>query len=253
MRRRRSRVYHTASGQLTRLGFDDPLRWIRHLARRAIKRMSRALTTPAALAGALAAFAAISVFMLAPPALHGLADGATVPAPLAARPVAKASERAPREAPPPAARPGGREAADPAVARHGLALSPPFEIVDGRTFGNADLMVRLSDIAAPERDAVCVGDNGYPWACGLAARAALNNLVRVAPVLCDAVVRPQGPAEGRCRLADGAALAAQLVLLGFARPSQAGALGSELAEAQRLRRGLWNGGWTYRELPAAAP
>ncbi|PTM41763.1 hypothetical protein C8D03_3336 [Bosea sp. 124] len=136
------------------------------------------------------------------------------------------------------------------VLQENIALAPPFQIINGQSFSNAELSMRLAAISGPERDAVCVADNGDLWACGLAARATLSNLIQTTALNCDAVAGPRRHVEGSCRLPDKASLAARLVALGFARPAQPGHFEVELTEARRHRRGLWNGDWTVR---AASP
>ncbi len=134
----------------------------------------------------------------------------------------------------------------------GLRVEPyriawPYDIADGLTFGpEGALKTRLAGLEGPARDAVCNDRNGQPWACGLQARAALNNVTRRQNLLCDPVAPPAGGAvPARCR--GDLDLARELVLAGFARPSSRDpTLEAAAEEARRAERGLWNGGWTIR-------
>ncbi len=123
----------------------------------------------------------------------------------------------------------------------------PFEITDGLTFGpEGAIRTRLAGLEGPPRDAVCSDRDGRPWACGLQARAALNNITRRQDLDCE----PVGPSDGevvvaRCR--GEVDVARELVLAGFARSADRDpALEAAEDEARREGRGLWNGGWTVR-------
>lgn len=139
-------------------------------------------------------------------------------------------------------------------------MKGPFNIIDGRTFGDSTITVSLSLLDAPDRSAVCVNDTGQLWGCGLRARAALNNLLRGQSLACQGDLSKPEPVEASCRSPSGD-LAAQVVLTGYARPvSGVSAFDAETAEARAARRGLWNGGWHIRPappvpdpLPASAP
>lgn len=134
----------------------------------------------------------------------------------------------------------------------GRALEPyriawPFDIADGLTFGpEGATKTRLAGLEGPPRDAVCNDRNGQPWACGLQARAALNNATRRQTLACEPVTAPVGGIlTARC--GGDIDLARELVLAGFARPAGPdSALDVALDDARRNERGLWNGGWTIR-------
>jgi endonuclease YncB( thermonuclease family) len=254
------RVWLTPAGEKVRLGFDDPVRWASRLYKLATAKLHAVMTSPPVLAGCLVACLVVIADVI--PTMDRTVDPrkpASMMVPVAAatkQDDRKQDDRALEPAEPAAVRLtdrlGANETAVMALElRTGVILSPPFEIADGRTFGNSELSVRLTDVDAPEREAVCIGDNGFPWACGLAARAALNNKIRVAPVTCSAMVGATRPVDGQCQLANGTSLAAQLVASGFARPTQPGQFADELADARKQKRGLWNGNWTYR--PPASP
>ena len=123
----------------------------------------------------------------------------------------------------------------------------PYEITDGLTFGpEGAIRTRLAGLEGPPRDAVCSDRDGRPWACGLQARAALNNVTRRQDLACE----PVAPSDGevvlaRCR--GEVDVARELVLAGFARSvGRDPALEAAEDEARRDGRGLWNGGWTVR-------
>lgn len=129
-----------------------------------------------------------------------------------------------------------------------IRLSPPFDIIDARTFVSGDWAVTLPDIEGPEREAVCVNAQGRFFACGLAARAALNNALRRNGAVC----RTRAAVNAERVLADcgveGGDLALALVRQGWARPVSGAP--PELEEARRAAEaqsaGMWNGGWRIR-------
>lgn len=140
---------------------------------------------------------------------------------------------------------GGRPETGPTT----FEMKGPFNIVDGRTFGDSTITVSLSLLDAPDRAAVCVNETGQLWGCGLRARAALNNLLRGLSLVCQGDLSKPEPIEASCRSPLGD-LAAQVILTGYARPvSGISAFDPETAEARAARRGLWNGGWQIRPAP----
>lgn len=150
---------------------------------------------------------------------------------------------------PPPAPPTGGEAPPPApVPTRVLQLSPPYTIIDSRTFASATERVTLTDVEGPEREAVCLDQEHRQWACGLAARAALNNATRERDFTCrTAGAEIDGALPATCE-AGGEDLAGRLIAEGWLRPLDGHQFRyrhqSDLAE--RGRRGLWRGGWTYR-------
>lgn len=161
-----------------------------------------------------------------PEALNGSA------APIAAATQAAAVPARPPRPPPPSYR-----------------LSPPYDIVDGATFGpEKTRRTRLSGIEVPPRDGICFDDGGKLWACGLQARAALNGIVRQRPIACDPVApEVDGIIEARCRI-EGNDVGQAMIALGFARTSERSGAEDRKAEAtaREEKRGLWNGGWRLR-------
>ena len=134
------------------------------------------------------------------------------------------------------------------VAKPGaMVLAPPHDVIDAITLRSANRDVRLADIMSPEVHAVCVGDEGDLWACGLQARAFLHYLVRDKEIEC----LPRGSAEvnpvmAKCRAAD-LDLAHALVAEGWARPfTPGGEYDRHVQAAAESKRGVWRGGWRIR-------
>ena len=147
----------------------------------------------------------------------------------------------PDETPPPA-----RAAAS--FDRRPYRPVPPFLVVDGLTFGPPrEVPTRLAGLSGPARTAVCRDALGARWACGLQARAALNNLVRDGDVACTPVGEADGARHARCS-AGGRDIGAMLVEQGFARGE-----GAAEAAARAARRGLWNGDWSILEPAPEGP
>lgn len=171
----------------------------------------------------------------APPA--ALTTVAPLPPPVSASPprtIAAAPKSAERADPTP----------DPRASLEPYTFGPPFQIDDGLTFGpDRAVRTRLSGLIGPGRDAVCRDKDDRLWACGLQARAALNNLIAKRQVRCT----PTGPSDSvvpaRC-VADDVDLGRRLVELGYAR-SQVDYT-AEMDRARAANAGMWNGGWRLR-------
>jgi endonuclease YncB( thermonuclease family) len=128
-----------------------------------------------------------------------------------------------------------------------LELDPPFVILDGLTFSAGLNTYRLDGLAGPPPTAACRNDEGHLWACGLQARAALNNLIQRRRIVCTPLrTGPDGVAESTCK-AEGEDIGGQLAAQGWARPSgdASGPYGTAAQKAEQAKRGLWNGGWTF--------
>ncbi len=128
-----------------------------------------------------------------------------------------------------------------------FTIDPPYTIVDGLTVQSGKRIVRLADLDGPQREAVCFDQQGHLWACGLRARAALNNLISGKSVQCKLVRRDNEVDISYCQV-DAADLGRRLVIGGWARPAadQQGAFVAELKAASQARAGLWEGGWRIR-------
>ncbi len=164
---------------------------------------------------------------------------------VAVRPIAPQS---PRPSPQPAPIAKSAERADlkpdPRTSLEPYTIAAPFQIDDGLTFGpEKAVRTRLSGLTGPGRDAVCRDGDDRLWACGLQARAALNNLISKRQVRCT----PTGPSDSvvpaRCD-ADGVDLGRRLVELGYARSEVDHR--AEMDRARTSNAGMWNGGWRLR-------
>ena len=103
----------------------------------------------------------------------------------------------------------------------------------------------LVGVEGPSFGAVCKDDEGHLWACGLQARAALNNLIRTKTITCMPEAVADAQVNARCQV-EGRDLASLLIERGFARLTEGGS--SEAQDrARRARLGLWNGSWTLRQ------
>ena len=140
--------------------------------------------------------------------------------------------------------------AEPSEVAAPYTIRAPFEIEDAVTFGPTDAVkTRLANVTAPPRAAVCFDRDRSLWACGLQARAALNNLVRGKELTCAPSAPGATPAayvEAQCT-AGRTDIGLELVRLGFARPSSDDpALLEAEAAARSEQVGLWAGGWSIR-------
>lgn len=146
-------------------------------------------------------------------------------------PVAKSAERADLKP-------------DPRTSLEPYTFGAPIQIDDGLTFGpEKAVRTRLSGLTGPGRDAVCRDKDDRLWACGLQARAALNNLIAARQVRCTPTA-PSGSVVPATCTVDGVDLGRRLVELGYARSDV-----DHLAEMDRARAanaGMWNGGWRLR-------
>ncbi|MCJ8518119.1 endonuclease YncB(thermonuclease family) [Pseudorhizobium tarimense] len=141
-----------------------------------------------------------------------------------------------------------------------VRLDGPFVAIDGDTLAVGAERLRLEGLDAPEAQQVCQDGSGRDWACGEAAREALERLTSAASVVCSGASRDRyDRLLVRCR-DGGLSVNAELVRLGLAVAS--GDYGSEEGEAKSKAQGLWAGSferprdWRVRhgmmEDPAAA-
>lgn len=127
-----------------------------------------------------------------------------------------------------------------------VEVEPPYVIHDGLTFSAGSIAIRLEGLDGPSARTTCRDGNGHPWACGLQARAALNNALRARKAVCTpGDASTDGVPQAVCTV-DGRDIRRKLVAEGWARPVGADAESYEQAqeEARAAGRGLWNGGWT---------
>lgn len=146
------------------------------------------------------------------------------------------------------ASPDFQVAASPSTSGGRSSYSRPFKvggditIEDGITFKPENgSPIRLTDLIAPPRDAICLDAVGARWACGLRALLALNNIMRREEVWCQTINEVE-PLQARCTV-DNIDLGRLMVRQGFARPAD-GHDTPALVSARHERKGLWNGDWT---------
>lgn len=118
--------------------------------------------------------------------------------------------------------------------REGVAFA-----VDGDTLDLGGERVRISGIDAPELRQDCVRDR-RSWACGEAARRALEEVLRSGPVTCAAAAYRDkyGRPLVRCTVG-GADIGEAMVREGFAVAYRGRDYAGVQAEAQAARRGIW--------------
>ena len=146
-------------------------------------------------------------------------------------------------------RPGGPLA----DATRTVDLEPPFSPIDNITLATDGRTFRLAGLTRVDSSAICAGEDGGLWACGLQARVALHNFTRGEKVRCQPVGRePDDAVLVHCSV-NGKDLAHLLVAAGWTRPADAANpnLGVHVAEARKEGRGLWRGGWQVN--PPRAP
>lgn len=134
-----------------------------------------------------------------------------------------------------------------------MRMNPPFDAINSIMFDSADMRIRLARVAAVGREDVCRDDSGKRLACGLMARAVLQNFLRGKQVVCDPLFVPQqnprrGVVEANCWV-NGEDLALRQISAGYAFPWRLAtdADHAALAAARAARVGVWAG---PHELPA---
>lgn len=198
------------------------------------------------------AFLLFFVALIALPRLHAYLVR-PVSAPVAGPPVAAVPEPA---AETPARTPFSRETlAGRGGFRRPETPAGAIEPVDGRSFRAGERVYALAGIDAPGGQAVCRDGEGRLWACGLQARAAINNRIKEGGLACLQAARGAAAEAGfTCDVA-GEDLALWLVRHGWARPAASGSMALHRAaeEARAAKSGLWNGDWTLIRGIAPAP
>jgi endonuclease YncB( thermonuclease family) len=117
-------------------------------------------------------------------------------------------------------------------------------VIDGDTLVLDGLRVRLAAIDAPEARQACRDRQGQSWPCGLAARAALAELVEGESVRCEARGQDRyGRTVARC-LAGQKDLGAELVRRGMALSHYGTDYAVEEIGAMVDGVGLWGGDFT---------
>lgn len=119
-------------------------------------------------------------------------------------------------------------------------LAGPATAVDGDTLEIAGTPVRLAGIDAPELRQQCQR-RGRPWACGEAARRALEEAIGDGVVTCVSSERDvYGRPVARCR-AGTLDLSDHMVRAGLALAFRGRDYAGAEAEARAGRRGVWSG------------
>ncbi len=137
----------------------------------------------------------------------------------------------------------------PAVASgEVVAFRPPYEVLDSHSFTSGNWAVTLADVTGPARDAVCFDRDRRLFACGLQARAALNNTLRRNEVSCrTSRMLNSERLLATCTMREGD-LAQMMVRQGWLRsdvPTRTD-LQDGMRTAESAQLGLWNGGWSIR-------
>jgi endonuclease YncB( thermonuclease family) len=146
---------------------------------------------------------------------------------------------------------GGNTAAVAPASKAGTGESVALDgKLDGRAVAlSGDLLrvggtlVRLSGIEAPERKQDCSGAGIKKWACGAAAKTALQKLVAGKKVVCEVSGRQEQMFTRATCQVNGADLAGQLVRGGhvFAASGLFATHANAEAEARAAKLGLWKG------------
>ena len=142
-----------------------------------------------------------------------------------------------------------------APPRRAPRLATPIMIVgqidplEATAFRNAQTLVRLRHLAGLARDAVCHGQDGLPWNCGLQARSALITVLRSDRVRCLTALDAPGEKDSFQCWVGGEDLSRALVRGGWARPLRlhAATYAAELDAAMAAKAGLWRGTWPRDE------
>lgn len=122
------------------------------------------------------------------------------------------------------------------VAGYAVSLTGDMMRIDGKT-------VRMAGIEAPELTQTCSRANASTWNCGQSALSALRRLTGRHTITCDIQkIDGTGHRIGTCRAGD-TDLAAEMVRNGhvFASGGLFTTYGSEQAEAQSVKAGIWSG------------
>jgi endonuclease YncB( thermonuclease family) len=127
----------------------------------------------------------------------------------------------------------------------GAPLTGRARVVDGDSLEIAGQRIRLFGIDAPELHQDCTTKAGRVYACGQAARRALDELTGGRAVTCTPLGQSHDRAVALCR-ADGRDLGEEQVRSGHALELWSFSRGRYSAaerDARAARRGLWAGGF----------
>jgi len=136
----------------------------------------------------------------------------------------------------------------------GIALAVADEVVDGNTLVVEGQPMRLFGVDAFELQQTCLDRSGEPWHCGVAAKAALAELVEDQAIACTVIDDAADDAYlARCTVRDEVDLGAYLVRAGLALADRDVADDYVPLEqsAKAAAAGAWGGTfvppWVWRE------
>jgi endonuclease YncB( thermonuclease family) len=137
-----------------------------------------------------------------------------------------------------------------------MVTKPPYDAIDSILFDTLDTRIKLLGVLPVARDELCIDAANRRFACGLQARASLQNFVRGKTVICRPSFgrreRRDGIVEADCRV-NGISLALHQVAAGFAFPlpqpgaatmgedEARGPLFQAMEEARAKKLGVWAG------------
>lgn len=127
-----------------------------------------------------------------------------------------------------------------------LALSGPHRVIDSVTIRSGKAaVIKLAYVRGIGAQDICMSQKRRRFACGLMARASLQNLISTAQIICQPVFYGGEDIRFSCRLDDGTDLAKHQVKSGFAVPDSFGlsAFAKVAKEARKKEFGVWQGDW----------
>ena len=117
-----------------------------------------------------------------------------------------------------------------------------YEAVDGDSLVEGSRRIRLDEIDAPEFVQSCYNEVGKEYPCGLASLKYLQKLLLNADIHCDCL--PQTDKYGRevCEcFADEISINRAMVFAGYAMTYRSDKYAEAQADAQKHKRGIWQG------------
>ena len=124
-----------------------------------------------------------------------------------------------------------------------------IKVADGDSFAIGTQKLRLDGIDAPEYYQTCKDASGADWQCGKAARASLEQMLRLPGLTCIADATDQyGRAIAICSVQDIPDISAAQVLAGMAITHEYFGIrdyGDEEDQARDAQRGIWIGEFVH--------
>lgn len=132
-----------------------------------------------------------------------------------------------------------------------LIVDPPYEIISAAVFRNATHNFTLAEVDGLRSSDVCLDNRGLRWACGLQARAFLNNKIRKRVLNCQLARRLITALEEVWCEVEGEDLGAALIEAGWARPiaSSPRRYVDAYARAIEAKNGVWVNEWPREPAP----